>query len=104
MQASRGKHEGGDSSRPLAIDVSVYVRASGASLQHWPRACLCRQLLERLREVISVVKQEDPSGALGQEKSHQRHVCLRRVTFAAGENEIVRPIVRRLAAAGSNMV
>jgi len=50
------------------------------------------------------VKQEDSSGALGQQEGHQRQVRLGRITFAAGEYEIVRPIVCRLAAAGSNMI
>ena len=66
--------------------------------------CLASQLPERLRKVLPVVKQEYPPRALLHQERHQRRVRLGRVAVAAGEDQIVRAVVRRLSPAGTDMV
>ena len=54
--------------------------------------------------MVAVVKQEDSTRAALHQERHERSVCLRRIAVAAGEDEVVGPIVRGLTAAGPNMV
>ena len=54
--------------------------------------------------MISVVEEEDSAGALLHEKGDQRSVGLRRVALPAGQDQIVRTVVRRLSTAGPDMV
>lgn len=62
------------------------------------------QLLQRLREVRAIVQQEHAARALGQEEGHERRVRLGRVAVAAGEHQVVRAVVGRLAAPRAHMV
>ena len=59
---------------------------------------------KRLREVFPVVQEEHPARAALHEKRDQRRVRLGRVAVPAGEDQIVRPVVRGLAATGTNVV
>lgn len=62
------------------------------------------ELPEGLRQVLSVVEKEHPPRPLLHEESDQRRVGLGRITIAAGQDQIVRPIVRGLPAAGPDVV
>ena len=54
--------------------------------------------------MLSVVEEEHPAGPALHEKRDQRRVGLGRVAVPAGEDQIVRPIVRGLAATGTNVI
>ena len=72
--------------------------------QDRPLRCLSGKFLERLREMLSVMQEEHSTRALLHQESDQRRVRLGRVAVPAGQDQIVRPIVRGLAAAGTNVV
>jgi len=50
------------------------------------------------------VQQEHAAASLGQEERHEGRIRLRRVALAAGEDQIVRTVVCRLAAAGPHVI
>jgi hypothetical protein len=79
-------------------------RAASVSGEDRPLRRLSRQVLERLRQVLPVVQEEDTAGPLLHQERHQRGVRLGRVAVAAGEDQIVRTIVGRLAPTGTNVV
>ena len=54
--------------------------------------------------MLPVVQEKYPARPALHEKSDQRRVGLGRVAVPAGENQIVRPIVRGLSAARTNVV
>src|SRR5258705_13221639 len=72
--------------------------------QHRPLGRLSGQLLERLREVLTVVQEVDAAGALLHQKGYQRGIRLGRVALPASQNQIVRAIVGGLPTAGTNVI
>jgi hypothetical protein len=88
---------------PLLRPTCREVR-SGLPGEHWPLGRLTGKLLQRLREMIAVVQEEDTPGAPLHEKGDQRSIGLRRVALPAGQNQIVRTVIRRLSTARPDMV
>ncbi len=74
------------------------------SREDWPLRRLPSQFLQRLREVLAVVQEEDPARAPLHEKRDERRVGLCRVAVAAGEDEVVRAVVRILPAPGADVI
>ena len=62
------------------------------------------QVLERIRQVIPIVQDVDPSGAPLQQEREQRGVRLGRVAGDAGQDQVIRPVIGRLSPAGPHMV
>ena len=54
--------------------------------------------------MLPVVQEEDPASPALHEKSDQRRVRLGRVAVPAGQDQVVRPVVRGLSATGTNVV
>jgi hypothetical protein len=54
--------------------------------------------------MLSIVQEEDPPRAPLHQERDQRSVCLGRVTIAAGEDQIVCPIICGLTPAGPHVV
>ena len=54
--------------------------------------------------MLSIMQEEDPPGAALHEKRHQRSVGLRSVAVLAGQHEVVRTVVSRLASAGTHVI
>ena len=54
--------------------------------------------------MITVVQEENAPGAFLHQKGYQRGIGLRRVALPAGQDQIVRTIVRRLSTAWPDMV
>ena len=65
---------------------------------------LSGELPEGLRQVFSVVEKKHPPRSLLHEESDQRRVGLGRIAIAAGQDQVVRPIIRGLPAAGPDVV
>ena len=87
--------------RPPSLICSV---ADSLFVEDRPFRRLPRELPERLREVLSVVEEKHPARPALHEKRDQRRVGLGRVAIPAGENQVVRPVVGRLASAGTYVV
>jgi hypothetical protein len=62
------------------------------------------ELDEHWAEVAAIAQQIRGAAPTREEKSDRREISLRRVTELACEDEIVAPIVGRLAAPGSDMI
>jgi hypothetical protein len=58
----------------------------------------------RLGKVLSIVEQKDPARPPLHEKGDQRGIRLSRVTIAAGENQVVGPIIGRLPPPGADVI
>ncbi len=69
-----------------------------------PLRRLARQFLQRLRQMLAVVKEEYASRALLHEERDEGSVRLGRVTIAAGEDQVVGAVVGVLTAARPDMV
>lgn len=54
--------------------------------------------------MLSVVQEENAAGAFLHQKGDQRGIGLRRVALSAGQDQIVRTVIRRLSTAGPDMV
>ena len=62
------------------------------------------ELPEGLRQVLSIVEEEHPPRPLLHQKRDQRGVSLGRIAVAAGQDQVVRAVVRGLPATRPDMV
>jgi hypothetical protein len=74
------------------------------SFEKRPLRRLSSQVLQRIGQVIAVVKQVDAPGALLQQEREQGGIRLGGVTRDAGEYQVIGSIVRGLASARADMV
>ena len=69
-----------------------------------PLRRLPRQILQGIGEVVAIMEQVDPTGTLLQQKREERRIGFRGVAGNAGENQVVGPVIGRLAAPGTHVV
>lgn len=94
---------------PVGIALRFFQLAGVAPglavpLHDRPLGRLAGDILERFGEVITIMQQEHAAASLGQEERHEGRIRLRRVALTAGEDQIVRAVVCRLAAAGPHVI
>jgi hypothetical protein len=54
--------------------------------------------------VFSIVEEKDPARAPLHQERNQRRISLGSITVLTGEDQVIRPVVSRLAPAGPHMV
>lgn len=86
------------------LHPSSFILHRSVRRQQRPLTGIPRELLQRIGEMFTVMQQEDTTGSARHQEGKERGVGLGGVARAAGEDQIVRAIIGRLAAAGPNMI